>query len=434
MEYVEAILYHKIMESDFTNMYTTKKPDGGGGQSYIQAAGYSRKELEEMFSHAKHTVNTGKFWDADCLYPRKRFTINAAAVGGTVVQEIEITPRTGSRADYRISRQNVRNRHPAWTPKNGFPAPECELTAKGTQYIYEKNYPGKIDHLYVLILLTRSADGEYKYYADFVNSPTMPSEWPRGVGLEAMFTGPKKKGGIVFFSDEFIRFTNTKASIFASGSAIDQEIGGSLVLPKEIDETPEDAVEYVKKEIKQFDVADISIVGLEKVPAPTATSKSRKASTREKESSRIKTGKKTDFLARQKNLKKIGDLGEKLALEAEKRKLEDAGRSDLAARVEHVSLTQGDGLGYDIQSFELIGDGDYRPKYIEVKSTTGGKNKPFDISANEVLASEELGEQYSIYRFFGLHNQTTSVRYYEIQGPVTDHFSLEPTAFRAYLK
>ena len=41
MEYVSAILYHKIQDSDFTNMYGIKKPSGGGGQTYIQAAGYN---------------------------------------------------------------------------------------------------------------------------------------------------------------------------------------------------------------------------------------------------------------------------------------------------------------------------------------------------------------------------------------------------------
>ena len=52
MEHIEAILHHKIQESDFTNMYGIKKPSGGGGQTYIQAAVYSREELEKMFNDA----------------------------------------------------------------------------------------------------------------------------------------------------------------------------------------------------------------------------------------------------------------------------------------------------------------------------------------------------------------------------------------------
>ena len=53
MEYVSAILYHKIQDSDFTNMYGIKKPSGGGGQTYIQAAGYdivtAAEELENFY-------------------------------------------------------------------------------------------------------------------------------------------------------------------------------------------------------------------------------------------------------------------------------------------------------------------------------------------------------------------------------------------------
>lgn len=429
MEYIEAVLYHRILESDFTNMYTTKKPQGGNGQTFVQAAGYSREELDKMFMYAKSSVDTPEFWDSERQYPRKKYIVDAFAVGSSEVQEIELAPRTG-RVDYRIPRQNIQHRHPAWRPSNGFPAPEHETTERGIRYIYEKNYPGKIENLYILILLTRSDGGDRKYYADFVNSPTVPDEWPHGIGLEAIFTGSKRKGGIIFFNDEFIRFTNIKGSALTAGSGADLDIG-NVELPKEIDETPDDAVEYATKEIKQFD-ADVSVVTFDPVPVPAVPKKASGSSARDFKPTRA--GKKVNYVVRQKNLKKIGDLGEKLAVEAEKRRLLDEGQSDLAAQVEHVSITQGDGLGYDIKSFECYEDGIYRPKYIEVKATTGGKSKPFDISENEVVVSAELGSQYSIYRFFGLHNQATVVKFYEIRGAVTDHFELKPTTYKAYLK
>ena len=431
MEYIEAIFYHRILESDFTNMYTTKKPHGGNGQTFVQAAGYSREALDRIFGYAKRSVDTPEFWDSQNRYPRKRYIVDAFVVGGTEVQEIELAPRTG-RVDYRIPRQNVSHRHPAWRVSNGFPAPEYITTEKGIQYIYEKNYPGKIDNLYILILLTRSDSGEHKYYADYVKSPDVPDEWPHGIGLEAIFTGPKKKGGIIFFNDEFIRFTNIKGAPFAAGSGADKDIG-SGVLPNEINETSEDAVEYATKEIKQFDT-DIVNVKFTSVPIPVAPRKSKRASAKGTSSSYIRTGKKVNYVVRQKNLKKIGDFGEKLAIEIEKRRLHEEGRDDLAAQVEHVSATLGDGLGYDIKSFERSEDGNYHVKYIEVKATTGGKSKPFDISENEVQVSTELGNQYSIYRFFGLHNQISEVKFYEIHGAITDNFDLKPATYKAFLK
>ena len=79
-EHIVAILYHKIQDSDFTNMYGIKKPANGGGQTYIQAAGYTREELDEMFSDANDIFDTPEFWDTAAVFPRKRYTFNATVV------------------------------------------------------------------------------------------------------------------------------------------------------------------------------------------------------------------------------------------------------------------------------------------------------------------------------------------------------------------
>ena len=71
----------------------------------------------------------------------------------------------------------------------------------------------------------------------------------------------------------------------------------------------------------------------------------------------------------------LGKMGEEFALELEKRRLWDAGRDDLSKRVEHVAVTQGDGLGYDVGSFELDGG----PRLIEVKTTNFGARAPFSF-------------------------------------------------------
>ena len=122
MEYVEGVLYHKIQESDFTNMYGIKKPSGGGGQTYIQAAGYGRDALDRLLQEATTIYDTPEFWDNDPRFPRKNYTIEACAVGSSECAEIELAPRTG-RKDYRICRQNPKYRHPAWQAAGGFPEP-----------------------------------------------------------------------------------------------------------------------------------------------------------------------------------------------------------------------------------------------------------------------------------------------------------------------
>lgn len=417
-EHIVAILYHKIQDSDFTNMYGVKKPKGGGGQTYIQAAGYTREALDEMFSDADDIFDTPEYWDAESLYPRKKYTFQATVVGSTVTADVELAPRTG-RKDYRISRQNLKYRHPAWQTSNGFPEPNRDSSG---EYIYEKSYPHIIDNLFILIIKTIREDGMIRFYATYVDADNLPADWPSGVGLEDIFSKGKRQG-IIFYVEQYLRFVNDKNAPFAIGSAADIEIG-NVVLPSDLNETSDDAVEYATKDISL--TVDVSSVTITKVEAPQL----KKKKTR---SERRTVAKDINYARRHKNLKKIGDVGELLAIEVERKRLIAEGRPDLAEKIEHVARTIGDGLGFDVLSFEKIGT-DYFEKYIEVKSTTGAKNKPFDITANEVEVSEEKGQHYCIYRFYGLSSTAKEVRYYECRGSIKENFTLEATAFKAYYK
>ncbi|GEM_PF-2389013 len=438
MEHVDAILWHKVGLADFKGIHSINRNGKGSSQTYFQAAGYDKNDLSTMLKYATNKIDTGKKWDTGD--PKIKYVIDAIALGTTKSKAIEFDPRGGSkttRKEYKISKQTLKDRHPAWHPNAGFPELPKQVDSGGkVKYVFDEAIHSSLfENLRIFLIRTYAETGEHKYYATFVDSASIPGTWPTGIGLECIFNGTnkQKKAGILFFDDCYIRFNNNKDAPFSVGSAADKDIG-NVELPVEIDKTPEDAVEYATKEIKQFDVVDISAVTLTPVSVSVASKKARNFSAKDMQTSPVKKGKKFDYVVRQKNLKKIGDLGERLAIEAEKRRLNKEGRPDLSALVEHVSETQGDGLGYDIKSFEHCEDGTYRPKYIEVKATTGGKNKPFDITENEVEVSAELGEQYSIYRFFGLHNQATAVKYYEIRGSVADHFELKPTAYKAYLK
>jgi hypothetical protein len=63
----------------------------------------------------------------------------------------------------------------------------------------------------------------------------------------------------------------------------------------------------------------------------------------------------------------LGEEGEDFVRRIESERLADLGRADLAAEVRWVSQIVGDGLGYDIESF----DADGSRIFIEVKSTRG---------------------------------------------------------------
>ena len=48
MEFVEAVFYRKLTESDFKKMYKIEKPASGGGQTYIEVTGIKDSELSKF--------------------------------------------------------------------------------------------------------------------------------------------------------------------------------------------------------------------------------------------------------------------------------------------------------------------------------------------------------------------------------------------------
>lgn len=98
--------------------------------------------------------------------------------------------------------------------------------------------------------------------------------------------------------------------------------------------------------------------------------------------------------------KSIGDSGERFVMKYELERLTKLFPDDESKRPEHVSVTKGDGLGYDIKSFDEKG----RVIYIEVKTTTGRFDEGFYFSDNELLFSEGNPDQYHLYRVYKFKN------------------------------
>jgi hypothetical protein len=120
----------------------------------------------------------------------------------------------------------------------------------------------------------------------------------------------------------------------------------------------------------------------------------------------------------------MGLAGETFVAEVERRRLHAAGKIELSRRVEHVALTRGDGLGYDVLSFENSG----QERFIEVKTTAYSIETPFYISSTEVEFSMEANQQYRLYRLFDFRRRP---RLFQLQGPVANHCRLDPRLFVA---
>lgn len=133
-----------------------------------------------------------------------------------------------------------------------------------------------------------------------------------------------------------------------------------------------------------------------------------------------------DYLAQESRNRSLGRAGELFVAEVEARRLHAVGKARLADRVEHVAATQGDGLGYDVLSF----DDDGRERLIEVKTTAFGELTPFYVSRNELARSEADADQYHLYRLFDFRDRP---RLFDLPGSISVRCHLEAVSYLARL-
>jgi hypothetical protein len=136
-------------------------------------------------------------------------------------------------------------------------------------------------------------------------------------------------------------------------------------------------------------------------------------------------GRKIDFAQRDALNRQLAKLGEEFVVLLERHRLILAGRDDLARKVLWAAAEIGDGLGFDVLSFD---DRDDSEKLIEVKTTGLGKFFPFCVTANEVRCSEDMAEAFHLFRVFDFGR---TPRAYILTGPLKANFRLEPTQYRA---
>lgn len=136
-------------------------------------------------------------------------------------------------------------------------------------------------------------------------------------------------------------------------------------------------------------------------------------------------GQRIDFAERDAANGRLGRLGEQFVVRLEEERLRLARRDDLAKQVQWVADTDGDGLGYDVLSFD---EETAAERWIEVKTTGLGLYFPFYATAAEVRCSEEAADRFRLYRVFEFARRP---RVYVLPGPLRDHYRLDPAVYRA---
>lgn len=131
---------------------------------------------------------------------------------------------------------------------------------------------------------------------------------------------------------------------------------------------------------------------------------------------------KRDYLEREAKNTALGCAGEEFVVNFEHFRLHNLDHKALADKVEHVAKTKGDGLGYDVLSFDPSG----RERFIEVKTTAFGKETPFFVSRGEVRFAQENANEYHLYRLFEFRK---SPKMFDLPGSVESHCLMNPVSY-----
>lgn len=172
--------------------------------------------------------------------------------------------------------------------------------------------------------------------------------------------------------------------------------------------------------IREPDEPQVDVGAIIEVPPPAALGQPRKI---ERTLERI--ARKHDYAARDARNRKLGELGEQLVLQRERWKLNRAGKDDLAREVRHVSALDGDGVGYDIRSFEPSGE----ERLIEVKTTNGPDTTDFFLSRTEHQVSNERPDAWRLHRVY-LFSSSPGI--FIMPAPIEAYVNVMPEIWRAH--
>jgi hypothetical protein len=131
------------------------------------------------------------------------------------------------------------------------------------------------------------------------------------------------------------------------------------------------------------------------------------------------------MVQREARNRKLGRAGEEFVLNHERMLLSTSRHSKLAADVKWMSKIRGEGLGYDILSFDAT-TGEER--HLEVKTTNLRITAPFFVTRNELAFSRRHVDSFVLARVFDFYE---APRLFRLRGPLDRTCELDPAYYRA---
>jgi hypothetical protein len=132
---------------------------------------------------------------------------------------------------------------------------------------------------------------------------------------------------------------------------------------------------------------------------------------------------KINYLEKEQNNRNLGEEGEKLVIAYERWRLINAGKENLADKIEWISKHKGDGTGYDILSKNNNGT----DRYVEVKTTKLTKETPIYVTRNEISFAITYAKDFYLYRVF---NFGPKAQMFIKEGNYEGFCKLEPMTFK----
>ena len=139
----------------------------------------------------------------------------------------------------------------------------------------------------------------------------------------------------------------------------------------------------------------------------------------------LRLARKFDPAVRDDRNRQLGEAGERFVLEVERERLTRLGLSYRLGDLRWVAKEDGDGLGYDIRSFDDTGR---QERFIEVKTTRGGALTPFFLTENERYVAEGLEGRWQLYR---VHAFANTPQIYTVSPPLGKTLKLETSVWKA---
>lgn len=127
-------------------------------------------------------------------------------------------------------------------------------------------------------------------------------------------------------------------------------------------------------------------------------------------------GRTINFIQNGIENKRLGDLGELWVMKYEVEKLKASKKYNLIEQVKHTAKDEGDGTGFDIQSFDSFGN----KIFIEVKTTKGNKNSTLFITRNELERSKIEKDNYYLYRVYNYDEREDKADLLIMKGDLTN--------------